>query len=275
MFAAFPGMYATMFSGLYLPLLAILFAMIVRVCAIEWRGKVDDPQWRRWADIAIAIGSWVPAILWGVTFAALLRGLPVDADHQIDLGITDVLNAYTLLGGLATCGLFLLHGAVFITLKTEGAVRDDARDFAIRLALPVTVVLAAFGSWTQLSYGTHWTWLVLGFAVVCQLTVVMLVLSNGSDGWSFAMTTAVVMAVVTLVFGCLYPELIPSTLDPAWSLNIYNASSTPYTLKIMTWAALIVTPLVLVYQGWTYWVFRQRISADRIPDPAGLSPRVP
>ena len=105
MFAAFPGMYATMFSGLYLPLLAILFAMIVRICAIEWRGKVNDPKWRSWADAGIAVGSWVPAVLWGVAFAALLRGLPVDADHQIDLGFGDILNPYTVLGGLATCGL--------------------------------------------------------------------------------------------------------------------------------------------------------------------------
>ena len=103
----------------------------------------------------------------------------------------------------------------------------------------------------------------------------MLVLSDGGDGWAFALTTAVVTAVVILVFGSLYPDLIPSTLDPAWSLTVQNASSSPYTLKIMTWAALLVTPLVLVYQGWTYWVFRQRISADRIPDPAGLSPRIP
>lgn len=275
MFAAFPGMYATMFSGLYLPLLAILVAMIVRVCAIEWRGKVDDPVWRRRADIAIAVGSWVPAVLWGVTFAALLRGLPVDADHQIALGIGDVLNPYTILGGLATCGLFLLHGAVYLALKTEGSVRADARRYAIRLAVPVTVVLAAFGLWTQLAHGNGWTWLVLGFAVAAQLTAVMLVLADAGDGFAFASTTAVVIAVVTLVFGSLYPDLIPSTLDPAWSLTIENASSSPYTLKVMTWAAVVVTPLVLIYQGWTYWVFRQRISAERIPDPAGLSPRLP
>jgi cytochrome bd ubiquinol oxidase subunit II len=275
MFAAFPGMYATMFSGLYLPLLAILVAMIVRVCAIEWRGKVNDPTWRRRADIAIAVGSWVPAVLWGVTFASLLRGLPVDADHQIALRFGDVLNLYSILGGLATCGLFLLHGAVFVTLKTEGTVRNDARRYAVRLVLPVTAILLAFGLWTQLAYGTHWTWLVLGFAVVCQLSVVMLVLTDGGDGMAFSSTAAVIIAVVVLIFGCLYPNLIPSTLDPAWSLTIENASSSAYTLKIMTWAALVVTPLVLVYQGWTYWVFRQRISADRIPDPAGLSPRIP
>ena len=162
-----------------------------------------------------------------------------------------------------------------MTLKTEGAVRSDARRYSRRLALPVTAVLLVFGLWTQLAYGTHWTWLVLGFAVVCQLSVVMLVYTDGGDGLAFSSTTAVVIAVVVLIFGCLYPNLIPSTLDPAWSLTIYNASSSAYTLKIMTWAAVLVTPLVLVYQGWTYWVFRQRISAERIPDPTGLSPRIP
>ena len=275
MFAAFPAMYATMFSGLYLPLLAILFAMIVRICAIEWRGKINDPHWLRWADIGIAVGSWVPAVLWGVAFAALLRGLPVDANQQIDLGFGDVLNPYTLLGGAATCGLFLFHGAVYLTLKTAGTVRTEARRFAMRLAVPVTVVVAVFGVWTQLAYGSSWTWLVLGLAVVCQLGAVALVLTDGSDGWAFALTAGVITAVVALLFGSLYPNLIPSTLDPAWSLTIENASSAPYTLKIMTWAGVIMTPLVLAYQAWTYWVFRQRISAERIPDPAGLSPRIP
>src|SRR6185312_10948961 len=114
MFAAFPGMYATLFSGLYLLLLAILVGMIVRVCAIEWRGKIDDPRWRSTADTAIAVGSWLPAVLWGVVFAAIVQGLPVDADAQIRLGITDVVTGYTVLGGLTTAGLFAFHGAVFI-----------------------------------------------------------------------------------------------------------------------------------------------------------------
>jgi cytochrome d ubiquinol oxidase subunit II len=270
MFAAFPGMYATVFSGLYLPLLVILLSMILRICAIEWRGKVDDPRWRSWADIGIALGSWLPAVLWGVAFAALVRGLPVDADKQIDLSVTDVLNPYTLLGGLATGGLFAFHGAVFITLKTEGAVRDDAIRFATRLALPVTVAVAGFGLWTQLAHGKDWTWLLLGVAVVAQLSAVMLVWSRGGDGWAFLSTTFVVAAAVALLFAVLYPNLVPSTLNPDWSLTVANASSTPYTLKIMTWAALIFTPLVIAYQAWTYWVFRQRISAARIPDPIGL-----
>jgi cytochrome bd ubiquinol oxidase subunit II len=274
MFAAFPGMYATVFSGLYLPLLAILFGMILRVCAIEWRGKINDPAWRSWADIGIALGSWLPAFLWGVVFAALVRGLPVDADKQIHLSFVDLLNAYTLLGGLAMAGLFLFYGAVFVALKTEGAVRDDAVRFAVRSALPVTALVAAFGLWTQVAYGNDLTWMVLAVAVIAQLTAVILVWSRGSDGWAFVSTMTVVAAVVVLLFGSLYPNLVPSTLNPEWSLTISNASSTPYTLKIMTWAALIFAPLVMLYQGWTYWVFRKRVSADRIPASVGLSRRL-
>jgi cytochrome d ubiquinol oxidase subunit II len=271
MFAAFPGWYATVFSGLYLPLLAILLSMIVRIVAIEWRGKIDDPTWRNRADLGIAIGSWVPAVLWGVAFASLVNGLPVDADHQIHLSFTALLNPYTVLGGLATGGLFLLHGAAFLALKTEGDVRSDALGAARLLTLPVTVLVAGFGIWTQLAHGKTWTWAVLALAVVAQLTAVALLHRGTRDGWAFVSTTLVVAAVIVLLFGALFPNLVPSTLNPEWSLTIYNASSSPYTLKIMTWAAVIFAPLVIMYQAWTYWVFRQRVSEDRIPDPIGLS----
>ena len=275
MFAAFPNMYATVFSTLYLPLLVILVAMIVRIVAIEWRGKIDDPKWRTWADAGIAAGSWLPAILWGVAFAILVRGLPVDGQHQVHPSVWDVLNPYTLLGGLATCGLFLMHGAVFVTLKTAGAVRDDAHRVAVSLAVPVTVVVAAFGIWTQLAHGKGWTWWVLALAVVAQLAAVVLTWGGGREGWAFLATAVVVAAVVVLLFGSLYPNLVPSTLDPRWSITVYNGSSSPYTLKVMTWAAVIFAPLVIAYQAWTYWVFRQRISAEAIPQPVGLTVRAP
>ncbi|MCK0173326.1 cytochrome d ubiquinol oxidase subunit II [Mycolicibacterium sp. F2034L] len=271
MFAAFPDMYATMFSGLYLPLLAILLSMIVRVVAIEWRSKIDDPRWRRWADIGIATGSWVPAVLWGVAFAALVRGLPVDADKQIHLGVTDLLNAYTLLGGLATATLFALHGAVFVTLKSEGSLRADARRFAGALGLPALVSVGGFGLWTQLAYGKSWTWGLLVVAAVALTATVVRIWSGTGEGWAFTFTATVVAAVVVLLFACLFPNLIPSTLNPAWSLTIENGSSSDYTLTIMSWAALVFAPMVIGYQGWTYWVFRKRVSADRIPDPTGLS----
>jgi cytochrome d ubiquinol oxidase subunit II len=273
MFAAFPGWYATVFSTLYLPLLAILFGMIVRAVAIEWRGKIDDTGWRRLADFGIAAGSWLPAVLWGVAFAVLVRGLPVDANGHVHLSLGDVLNAYTVLGGLATAGLFLLYGAVFVTLKTSGTIRDDAHRFAVRLSLPVTGLVAAFGLWTQLGHGKDWTWLVLAVAVVAQLVAVALVWRRAADGWAFACTALVVAAVVILLFGVLYPDLVPSTLNKQWSLTIYNASSTPYTLKIMTWVTAFFAPLTVGYQAWTYWVFRQRISTDRIPPPIGLARR--
>jgi cytochrome bd ubiquinol oxidase subunit II len=273
MFAAFPGWYATVFSTLYLPLLAILFGMILRAVSIEWRGKIDDTKWRGWADFGIAAGSWLPGVLWGVAFAILVRGLPVDAQGHVHLSITDVLNTYTLLGGLATAGLFLLYGAVFIALKTSGAIRDDAYRFAVWLSLPVTGLVAGFGLWTQLAHGKDWTWLVLGVAVVAQLAAVLLVWRRASDGWAFACTAVVVAAVVVLLFGALYPNLVPSTLNPQWSVTIYNASSTSYTLKIMTWVTAIMAPLTVVYQAWSYWVFRQRISAERIPPPIGLARR--
>jgi cytochrome d ubiquinol oxidase subunit II len=274
MFAAFPDWYATMFSGLYLPLLAILVSMILRVVAIEWRGKIDDPGWRRWADAGIAVGSWVPAVLWGVAFAALVRGLPVTADKQLDLAFGDLINPYTLAGGLTTSGLFLLHGAVFVALKTDGAVREDAVRFANRLALPVTALVLGFGLWTQLAYGKSWTWIVLAVAAVAQLSAIARVRRGTGEGWAFAYTAVVVAAVVILMFGALYPNVMPSSLNPQWSLTIDNASSSPYTLTIMSWAALVFAPLVMAYQGWTYWVFRQRISADRIPAPAGLARRL-
>lgn len=272
MFAAFPQWYATVFSALYLPLLGILLAMIARVVAIEWRGKIDDPKWRRWCDIGIAVGSWVPAILWGVAFAILVRGLPVGpSGNVVDLSIADVLNPYTILGGLATCVLFGFHGSVFLALKSGGAVRGEAERMARMLAVPATVLVGAFGLWTQLSYGKSWTAVVLAAGIVAQLAAVAAVFRL-REGWAFLATTAVVIAVVVLLFGSLYPNLVPSTIDPAYSITIGNGSSTAYTLKVMSWVAVIITPVVLIYQSWTYWVFRKRVFAEAIPPSIGLAP---
>ena len=273
MFAAFPNWYATVFSALYLPLLAILFGMILRIVSIEWRGKINDERWRARADVGIAIGSWLPAILWGVAFAILVRGLPIDAEGRAHPSIGDVLNAYTLLGGLATCVLFLFYGAVFIALKTAGPVRDDAFRFARTLSVPAVVLAGGFGLWTQMAYGKGWTWIALAVAVVALLTAVALMWARHREGWAFVCTMLVVASVVVLLFGSLYPNLLPSTLNPDWSVTIYNGSSTPYTLKIMTWASLTLLPLVMIYQSWTYWVFRRRITTDAIPPSVGLSRR--
>lgn len=271
MFAAFPHWYATVFSTLYLPLLAILLAMIARIVAIEWRGKIDDPKWRRWCDVGIAVGSWLPAFLWGVAFAILVRGLPIGPDKNVvGLSFTDVLNPYTVLGGLATCSLFLFHGCVFIALKTGGAVHGSAVSAATRLGIPATVLVAVFGLWTQISYGSASTWPVFAVAAGAQLTAFALTRSGTREGWAFLCTAVVVAAVVVLLFASLYPNLVPSTLDSAYSLTIHNASSSHYTLTVMSWAALICTPVVLGYQAWTYWVFRNRIWAESIPPSIGL-----
>ncbi len=273
MFAAFPNWYATLFSALYLPLLAILFGMILRIVGIEWRGKIDDPRWRAMADVGIAVGSWLPAILWGVAFAILVRGLPIDADGRAHPSIGDVLNGYTLLGGLATASLFGFYGAVFVALKTAGPVREDAFRFARVLSLPAVVLAGGFGLWTQLAHGKEWTWVALAVAVVALLTAVALMWAHRNEGAAFVATMVVVASVVVLLFGVMYPNLLPSTLNADWSVTIYNGSSTPYTLAIMSWASLTLLPLVLGYQGWTYWVFRRRITADAIPASIGLSRR--
>lgn len=273
MFAAFPNWYATMFSALYLPLLAILFGMILRIVGIEWRGKIHDDRWRNWADAGIAIGSWLPAVLWGVAFAILLRGLPIDADQRVHLSFGDVINGYTVLGGLATCSLFAFYGAVFIALKTAGPVRDDAFLFARWLSVPVIVLAGGFGLWTQLEHGKHWTWAPLAVAVAALLTAATLIWVRRREGWAFLCSMVVVAAVTVLIFGSMYPNLLPSTLNPEWSVTIYNGSSTDLTLKIMSWALLIVLPFVVVFQAWTYWVFRRRIRAEAIPPPIGLSTR--
>ncbi|MFF0546177.1 cytochrome d ubiquinol oxidase subunit II [Nocardia thailandica] len=270
MFAAFPEWYASMFSGFYLALLLLLVALILRICAIEYRAKINDPKWRAWCDLGIGIGSWVPALAWGWVFANLVRGVPLDADRQIVGSVGDLLSPYALLGGLATGVLFAFHGAIFLVLKTGGEVRDDAQRIARLLLGPTVVVVGAFGLWTQLAYGSGWTWIALGAAVAGLLAAAGATFA-GRDGWAFVGTTITVAAATALLVGSLFPNVLPSTIDPAFDLTIANASSTPYTLKVMTWVALLATPVVLIYQGWTYWVFRKRLTVEQIPAPAGLS----
>ncbi|BDT97272.1 cytochrome d ubiquinol oxidase subunit II [Nocardia sputorum] len=269
MFAAFPEWYASLFSGFYLALLLVLVALILRICAIEYRGKIDDPRWRARCDIGIGIGSWVPALAWGWVFANVVHGVPLNEKKQFAGSVADLFGPYALLGALATGLLFALHGAMFLVLKTAGEVRDDARRAARLLSAPTVVVVGGFGLWTQLSYGAGWTWIPLGLAVLGLAVAVAAELAQ-RDGWAFTGTTVTVAAATALLFGSLFPNVLPSTIDAAFDLTIHNASSTPYTLKVMSWAALLVTPVVLVYQGWTYWVFRQRITVEQIPPPVGL-----
>jgi cytochrome d ubiquinol oxidase subunit II len=269
MFAAFPEWYASVFSGFYFALLLVLVALILRICAIEWRGKIDDPRWRARCDLGIGIGSWVPAFAWGWVFATLVHGVPLDEDKQVTGSLLDLLSPYSLLGALTTGLLFALHGAIFLSLKTGGQVRADAVRIAKGLIGPAALVVACFGIWTQLAYGADWTWIPLGLAVIGLIVAVVAVFAD-RDGWAFTGTALTIAAATVLLFGSLFPNVLPSTISDAFSLTVDNASSTPYTLKVMSWAAVIVTPVVLGYQGWTYWVFRKRITVEQIPAPIGL-----
>jgi cytochrome bd ubiquinol oxidase subunit II len=264
MFAAFPEWYATLFSGFYLPLLLILLALIVRAVAFEYRHKRAEKEWKQRWDLAIIIGSVVPAILWGVAFANIVRGVPLDADHEYVGGLFTLLNPYGLLGGLTTAALFLTHGAVFIALKTNGEIRERAGALAFRSGLVTIVIAGAFLAWTLAIRGNT---LSTVFAVGAALALVGAVLAAKvrREGWAFLGTAVTIALAVATLFATLFPNVMPSTLDPAGTLTTANAASTPYTLKIMTWVAVIFTPIVLLYQGWTYWVFRKRIGVRHIP----------
>lgn len=268
-FAAFPEWYATLFSGFYLPLLLILLALIVRGVAFEYRGKVDDVRWRARWDLAIIVGSVVPALLWGVAFANIVRGVPIDADGEYTGGLVDLLNPYALLGGVVTLTLFLVHGAVFLALKTTGRVRQQANTLAGRIGLVAVVAAGAFLVWTQVQHGGVASGVT---AVLAAGALVGALAANraGREGWSFLGMAVTLAAAVATLFLSLYPDVMPSSTDPAFSLTTENASSSDYTLTIMTWVAVLFTPVVLAYQGWTYWVFRRRIGVEHIPAPTGL-----
>ncbi|GAA3645996.1 cytochrome d ubiquinol oxidase subunit II [Nocardioides ginsengisoli] len=263
-FAAFPEWYATLFSGFYLPLLVILVALIVRGLAFEYRAKRPDDRWKRRWDQVIVVGSLVPAVLWGVAFANIVRGVPIDRNLEYVGGLVGLLNPYALLGGLTTLALFVTHGALFIALKTDGEIRHRARRLGVR-AVAVTAVLAvAFLGWTQAQHGS------VGSAVAFVVAAVALVGGGlaaraGREGWAFVGTFVAIALAVAGLFLALFPDVMPTTLADGASLTTTNAAATSYTLRIMTVTAVIFTPLVLLYQGWTYWVFRKRIATHHIP----------
>ncbi|WUH99332.1 cytochrome d ubiquinol oxidase subunit II [Spirillospora sp. NBC_00431] len=263
-FAAFPEWYATLFSGFYLPLLAVLLALIVRGVAFEFRGKRDDPRWRARWDKAIFWGSLVPAFVWGVVFANIVRGVPLDARHEYAGTLADLFNPYALLGGLTTMTLFVLHGSVFLALKTSGDIRVRARFVAGVAAIGAIAAGGSFLLITQLEHGKPVTWLTAGGAAA-GLVAAAVANRGGREGWAFVGTGAAIVLAVATLFVSLFPDVMPSTLAEANGLTTENAASSAYTLKIMTWVAAVFTPIVMIYQGWTYWVFRKRIGTSHIP----------
>ena len=265
MFAAFPEWYASLFSGFYLPLLLILVALIMRGVAFEYRGKRSEPWWRARWDVAIVAGSLLPALLWGVAFANILRGVRLDAEHEYVGTFWQLLNPYALLGGVTTLALFATHGAVFLALKTTGEVRDRANAVARRVGPPAAALAVAFLAWT---IGLRPDAAAVVLAVLAALSLVAGMVANRvrREGWAFLGVAAAIALAVAAMFAALFPAVLPSTIADANSLTVDNASSTPYTLKIMTWVPVVFTPVVVLYQGWTYWVFRRRIGVASIPN---------
>jgi cytochrome d ubiquinol oxidase subunit II len=264
MFAAFPGWYATVLSSLYLPVLTIVIALVVRGVAFEFRHRRDDRRWRALWDAAIVAGSVVPAAGWGAILATLVAGLPVDASGVAAASVGLVLTPTAVLGATVTVLLCLAHGAVFVSLKTSGDIRARARRVAgVMLPLAATtVVVGAVALAASARSGAS----IASMAVAAiALAAAAVAVRRGREGRAFAATGLAIAGTVAAVFLALFPDVVPSTLDPRWSLTAAGTASSPYTLTIITWAALVLLPAVVAYQAWTYWVFRQRIGRHDIP----------
>jgi cytochrome d ubiquinol oxidase subunit II len=265
-FAAFPMWYATMFSGFYLALFLLLVALIIRGVAFEFRSKDDNPRWRAMWDWVIVIGSFLPALLLGVAFANLARGVPIDADFQYAGGFFNLLNWYALLGGVATVLTFCLHGAIFLSMKTTDGLMERSQKMARRLWIPTVFVLVVLGVGTYLetdilsALGVN-----PGPVPILALAAILLVgffLRRKQEMWAFVMTSLAIATSLITLFMIMFPRVMISSLNPTWSLTIYNAASSERTLTVMTIVALVFVPIVLIYQGWSYWIFRKRITAD-------------
>ncbi|UDY22979.1 cytochrome d ubiquinol oxidase subunit II [Nocardioides sp. Kera G14] len=263
-FAAFPEWYATLFSGFYLPLFLILIALILRGVAFEYRHQRPGAAWAGWWDRAVIVGSFVPALLWGVAFANIVYGVPIDADKEFTGSLLTLLHPFGLLGGLMTLTLFLTHGAMFVALKTDGDIRHRARALAVRLGLVAAVLAVVFLVWTQLHTGNAGSAVLFTIAALA-LVGGLLMAARGREGWAFLGTFVTLALAVAGLFVALFPDVMPTTLADGVSLTTTNASATGYTLKVMTIIAAIFTPCVVAYQAWSYWVFRKRIAVHHIP----------
>lgn len=261
-FAAFPNWYATLFSGFYLALFLILFALIIRGAAFEFRSSDRNPQWRNLWDWAIFVGSLLNAILWGVACSDLLRGVPIDAQMQFAGNFFDLVPPYAILGGISTCLLFTLHGALYLSLKTEGEMLQRVQNAAKTIGtvtVPVVVVFAVMTYFQTDLFASTGAVIALLLCAVALLAANFM-LRTGKSGKAFISSGLTLLFLTVSVFWGMFPRVMVSSLKPEWSLTIYNASSSPYTLKIMTIVALTLVPVVLAYQIWSYWVFRKRVT---------------
>jgi cytochrome d ubiquinol oxidase subunit II len=264
-FAAFSGWYASLFSGFYLALFLILIALIIRGVSFEFWGKDDSPRWRATWEWTTTIGSFMAALLWGVGWADIVHGVAMNSQHNVTATIWDLLHPYALLGGLVTLTLFTAHGAIFLTLRTRGELLDRARAIARRVTPVSTALLVGFLVWTafdQPSGGVKaWPQVIAALAVICAITATAMV-ARGRDGRAFALSAATIALLFVSLFTELFPNALPSTTNHAYTLTLVAASSTHYTLVVMTVVAVIFVPIVLLYQSWTYWVFRHRLGRD-------------
>jgi cytochrome d ubiquinol oxidase subunit II len=267
MFAAFPHMYATLFSGFYVALIFMLIGLIIRGVSFEFRSKREDPRWRKTWDWAIFFGSLLPALLWGVAVTNLMRGVAIEADLNYYGGLLPLLNPYSLFGGLVFLGLFIIHGASFLGIKLEGKVHQRVKALTGKLWIAAVILAVAFLIWTYLATdilnNPGWDGLIPAVLTAVALLAYGLFYRMGKEGWTFIAGGLVIILATVMVFSGLFPRLMISTLDPANSLTIYNAASSPYTLRVITIVAGIFVPIVLAYQGWTYYTFREFLSPDR------------
>ncbi len=263
-FAAFPQWYATLFSGFYLPLFLLLVALILRGIAFEFRSKDDNPRWRSLWDGCIFAGSLVASLLLGVTFSNLVRGVPIDANMHYTGGFFNLLNLYALVGGITTVLSFILHGAIFLTLKLSGDLAEKAHRVAQRTWPVVVAAMVILLAGTYLSTDfLKQLGVDPGFVPLTGLVALFLsgyFLRSQQNGWAFVCTTLSIAGAIITCFTILFHRVMISSTNPDWSLTIYNASSSQYTLSVMAIVALILVPIVLVYQVWSYRVFRHRVA---------------
>jgi cytochrome d ubiquinol oxidase subunit II len=268
MFAAFPGWYATMFSGFYLAFLLLLVALIGRGLTFEFRGKRESTRWRRTWDAALTGGSLLAPLLVGVALGNLLHGVPIGSDQEYTGNLADLLNPYSLFTGVTLVLICLLHGASFLALKTAGEVRERAAGVARRVAVVTAAAVVGFTVWTLVSAGNGWLAPLLEAVAVVAVVAAAWLAGKGRDGLAFTATSLTMAAVVLSIFANLYPRVMVSTLGSATDLTVTNTASSSYALRVMTVVAVIFLPVVLAYQGWTYYVFRRRIGGPTV-DPAG------